>query len=146
MDAARVHRWPIRVYYDDTDAAGLVYHAQYLAFCERARTEFLRALGLDHRRLRSEHGVVLAVRHAAADFRRAGFLDDALEVLTRVDKVGGARLQATQHIVRKDELLCTVITMVVVVGLDMRPRRLPRPLETILREWVQPTAESVKAP
>jgi acyl-CoA thioester hydrolase len=77
IDAGR-HRIAIRVYYEDTDAAGIVYHAAYLAFAERARTEMLRRLGLDHRTLRARFGVVFTVRRCLVEYRAPARLDDLL--------------------------------------------------------------------
>ncbi len=133
--AARVHRWPVRVYYEDTDAGGVVYHAQYLCFCERARTEFLRAIGLDHPRLRAGAGVVFTVRRASLDFRAPARLDDALEVVTRVPFVGGARVFVHQTIERDGQVLCNVNQELAVVGEDLRPRRLPSGLADRLLAW-----------
>ena len=97
-----VHEFPVRVYYEDTDAAGLVYHAQYLAFIERARTEMMRLLGIDHSTLRAAHGVAFVVRHAELDFRRAARLDDALVIETRIVEQSGASLLIEQRVRRID--------------------------------------------
>ena len=94
------HAWPLRVYYEDTDAAGIVYHASYLRFAERGRTEMLRELGFDHRSLADAHGVVFAVSRCVIDFRRPARLDDLLEVRTRPLAVGGARLELEQLVMR----------------------------------------------
>lgn len=92
------HRFAVRVYYEDTDAGGVVYHANYLRFAERARTEFLRDLGFDHARLAREAGLVFVVRACAVDFRRPARLDDALDVVTEVARLGGARLDLIQTV------------------------------------------------
>lgn len=94
------HLFAVRVYYEDTDAGGIVYHTSYLRFAERARTEMLRALGLDHTRLMRGDGVALAVRHLSADFLRPAVLDDLLVVWTRLTWVRGASLGAEQIIKR----------------------------------------------
>jgi acyl-CoA thioester hydrolase len=78
------HELAVRVYYEDTDAAGIVYHANYLKFAERGRTELLRSLGFDHRRLAQAHGLVFAVARCAIDFMRPARLDDLLHVRTEV--------------------------------------------------------------
>jgi acyl-CoA thioester hydrolase len=119
------HRFPVRVYYEDTDAGGIVYHAQYLCFAERARTELLRHVGTDHRRLLAEHGGVFAVRRALVDFRRSARLDDALVVETRMLSCSGARLILRQDIKRDDELLVMIEVELAFISLDLRPRRLP---------------------
>ena len=87
------HELPVRVYYEDTDAAGIVYHANYLKFAERGRTEFLRSVGFDHRVLADAHGLVFAVARCVTDFVTPARLDDLLLVRTRVAAVRGARLE-----------------------------------------------------
>jgi acyl-CoA thioester hydrolase len=93
-----VHRLPLRVYYEDTDAGGIVYHANYLRFAERARTEMMRVLGAEHTLLKAESGAVWAVRAASADFFRPARLDDVVVVETRVQEVGGATVRLSQRI------------------------------------------------
>jgi acyl-CoA thioester hydrolase len=119
------HRLAIRVYYEDTDAGGIVYHAQYLCFAERARTEFLRAAGTDHRVLLAEHGGVFAVRRAMVDFRAPARLDDLLAVETRVTKATGARLELRQDIKKHDELIVSIDIELAFISLNLRPLRLP---------------------
>jgi acyl-CoA thioester hydrolase len=97
---AGVHRIRIRVYYEDSDAAGIVYHAAYLAFAERARTELLRCLGLDHATLRARFGLVFTVRRCSIDYLAPARLDDLLEIATRVVRRGGASLELEQRVLR----------------------------------------------
>ncbi|MCZ6840755.1 MAG: tol-pal system-associated acyl-CoA thioesterase [Alphaproteobacteria bacterium] len=97
------HVLPMRVYYEDTDAAGIVYYANYLKFAERARTEMIRCLGVEHRRLMAEAGVAFAVRSCAAEYLQPARLDDKIAVRTRIDAVGGASLRATQRVMRLDD-------------------------------------------
>ena len=126
--SAAVHRFPVRVYYEDTDAGGIVYHAQYLCFAERARTELLRKAGADHNSLLREHGGVFAVHRAMVDFRRPARLDDLLVVESRVERYGGARLALRQDIKRDDEPIVRIEVELAFISLDMRPRRLPAQL------------------
>jgi acyl-CoA thioester hydrolase len=93
---------PLRVYYEDTDAAGIVYYANYLRFAERARTEMIRCLGVEHRPLMAGAGVAFAVRSCAAEYLEPARLDDRIVVRTRIDKAGGATLNATQRVFRLD--------------------------------------------
>jgi len=130
------HRWPVRVYYEDTDAGGVVYHARFLCFCERARTEFLRALGIDHHRLAAAHGVVFTVRRLTLDLDAPARLDDALDVVTRLLGVGGARLHVQQEVRRDAARLATARLELAVVGSDLRPRRLPAELVAQLSGWL----------
>ena len=97
------HVLPIRVYYEDTDAAGIVYYANYLRFAERARTEMIRCLGVEHRQLMAEQGLAFAVRSCTVDYLQPARLDDEIAVRTRVDAVGGASLRATQRVVRPED-------------------------------------------
>jgi acyl-CoA thioester hydrolase len=131
----RSHRFPIRVYYEDTDAAGIVYHAQYLCFMERARTEFMRALGMDHSRLLDEHGCVFTVRRLTLDFVRPARLDDLLEVVSTVRQVAGARLLIDQAVCRDDDVMAKAELQLAIVGRELRPRRLPPALAAVFDAW-----------
>ena len=95
-----VHIFPVRVYYEDTDAAGIVYYANYLRFAERARTEMLRALGIESSRMMDESGIAFAVRRCEADYLRPARLDDQLEVHSRLLAFKGASLALEQKVVR----------------------------------------------
>jgi acyl-CoA thioester hydrolase len=98
-ERAEEHIFRLRVYYEDTDAGGVVYYANYLRFAERARTEMLRERGIESSRLMAEEGVAFAVRRCAADYLRPARLDDRLEVRTRLTALGGASLDLEQRIV-----------------------------------------------
>lgn len=93
-------RHRVRVYYEDTDAGGVVYYANYLAFMERARTEYLRRLGFEQRALVAEHGLAFVVRRAAVDFLAPARLDDCLEVTAQVCEIGRASLTFAQSVER----------------------------------------------
>lgn len=123
---SRSHRFEIRVYYEDTDFSGAVYHAAYLHFFERGRTEFLRAEGIHHSEL-AKDGVAFAVRSMEIEFPRAARIDDLLVVDTAVVEVSGARLTLDQSIERGDELI-TRARVVVVAVKDGRAARLPKPV------------------
>lgn len=123
-------RFPVRVFYEDTDAGGIVYHANYLRFAERARTETLRRLGIDQSRLRAEHGVMFIVRRCTIDFRAPAHLDDALEVRTRMTGWRGAAIEAEQTVHRQGEdgpLVALGLTIACVNGKG-RPVRVPSPV------------------
>ena len=122
------HVFPVRIYYEDTDAGGIVYHAAYLRFAERARTEWLRGLGFTNRCL------VFAVVDCALRYRRPARLDDALEVRTRPVGAGGATLSLTQSIWRAGELLVTIRIRVARLGENGRPRRLPAQLRHVFAQ------------
>lgn len=123
------HALAVRVYYEDTDFGGVVYHANYLRFMERGRTEFIRARGIVQSELRDEAGEALTfvVRHMDIDFLRPGRMDDLLRVETRVAKRGGASVAMAQRVLRGDEVLVTASVTVVLVG-GGRPRRIPADL------------------
>ena len=132
-DSASVsHSFPLRVYYEDTDAAGMVYHANYLKFAERGRSEMLRSLGFPHRKLAAEDGVGFAVRRCAIDYLAPARLEDALTVVTALTHIGAATLSARQQIRREGELLADIDILVACVGRDGRPRRLPSALRAAL--------------
>jgi acyl-CoA thioester hydrolase len=98
-----VFAWPIRVYYEDTDLSGVVYHASYLRFLERARTEWLRALGFSQERLKNEMGVVFTVAGMEIDFRRPARLDDLLEATVALEGRKRASLNFVQTLRRADD-------------------------------------------
>lgn len=121
-----VHRMPLRVYYEDTDAAGIVYYANYLKFAERGRTEMMRELGFAHSQLAEDIGTLFTVRRCSVDYRAAARLDDALTVETLVREIAGATLLLDQRIRRDDELLVQIDMLVACIGRDGRPRRVAR--------------------
>jgi acyl-CoA thioester hydrolase len=118
------HRFSIRVYYEDTDFAGVVYHANYLKFLERGRTEWLRDKGVDQLVLSENHGVHFAVRHMEIDFIKPARMDDVVSVQTYIEQQTGARLVLKQSLIRDEEILLTASVTIVLVGEDGRPRRL----------------------
>jgi acyl-CoA thioester hydrolase len=120
-----VHRFFIRVYYEDTDAAGIVYYANYLKFVERARTEMMRLFGAEHEQWRQADGTAFIVRHAALDYRAPARLDDMLVVETRVKEIGGASVLLAQDVKRGDTLLVAATVKIATVGRHGRPVRLP---------------------
>lgn len=130
-----VHLLPIRVYYEDTDAAGLVYYANHLKYAERARTELLRLAGFGQERMRQETGIVFVVRHCTADYRAAARLDDELVVATRVTGVGAATLDLAQEIRRGDDVLVSLQFRIACLGRAGRPQRLPPALRAALDDF-----------
>nr|WP_321460756.1 tol-pal system-associated acyl-CoA thioesterase [uncultured Cohaesibacter sp.] len=128
------HRQMIRVYYEDTDFSGIVYHASYLRFIERGRSDYIRLLGIEHSALDDgEDGerLALAVRHMDINFLRSAHIDDILSVETRVNMVKGARMILDQQILRGDEILFTAQVTVVTINRDGKPRRLPERMRSI---------------
>jgi acyl-CoA thioester hydrolase len=123
-------RFEVRVYYEDTDFSGNVYHAAYLKFMERARTEFLRARGVHHFEL-ARQGIAFAVRSMAIEFEAAAHIDDRLTVLTEPLEARGARLRLGQQIFRGDERLLDARLVVVAINAAGRPARLPAPIRAL---------------
>lgn len=119
------HRIAVRVYYEDTDFSGNVYHAAYLHFFERGRTEFLRDLGIHHSEL-AKDGIAFAVRRMSIEFVAAAHIDDALEVETAVAGASGARLTLRQQVRRAGTLLAEAQVEVVAIKVTGGPARLPR--------------------
>jgi len=126
------HSMPLRVYYEDTDAAGIVYYANYLKFAERGRTEMMRALGFAHSTIRQETGIIFTVRRLSADYRTPARLDDALCIDTRIVEIGAATLLLDQQIRRDATLLVALDLLLACVGHDGRPRRVPAGLRAAL--------------
>lgn len=120
-----IHSFEIRVYYEDTDLAGIVYYANYLKFIERARTEFVRQLGIDQNRLRTDLKAVFAVRKVEAEYLEPARFDDVIQVRTSPRSVSGARIVLGQDIFRRDKLLfCSTVTLAMLTE-DQRPMRIP---------------------
>lgn len=118
------HHFPLRVYYEDTDFSGVVYHASYLRFLERGRTEFIRACGIDQQKLHRETGVYFVVRRMEIDWIRPALMDDELVVETAPAKLGGASMVLSQRILRGEDVLTTAEVVVAILK-DGRPTRLP---------------------
>lgn len=118
----------IRVYYEDTDAGGIVYHANYLRFAERARTEALRAMGFDQSALRAEYGIRFVVRKITCDYLRPAQLDDELYVTASTSEIGRSRFHMRQVVTRGDELLAEMDVVLVCIDESGRPTRLPEPV------------------
>lgn len=125
-----VHILPVRVYYEDTDAGQVVYHANYLKYCERARTDCLRLLAI-HQSAFDEMGFV--VRRMTCDFLKSARLDDLLEVETRFLGLGGARLELDQRVMRQGNTLFQALVTVALVDRAGRPKRLPEFLTARLK-------------
>ena len=122
----RTHVFPVRVYYEDTDFSGVVYHANYLRFMERGRSEFLRISGAGHQELfAAGEPLVWAVRRMNVDFDRPARMEEALNVRTSVLELTGARMRLDQRIARAGDILVKATVEVCVITLDGRPRRVP---------------------
>ena len=125
------HQLAVRVYYEDTDFSGRVYHASYIRFMERGRTEWLRTLGYEHGALAGEQRVVFAVRRLEIDYFAPAAIDDLLRIETRVAAVRGAAIEFAQIVARGDKTLAAA-TILVAALRDGRPMRIPPALRALL--------------
>jgi acyl-CoA thioester hydrolase len=132
-----LHRQPVRVYYEDTDFSGVVYHASYLRFMERGRTNYLRLLGADHRAMfeqaeKETPGFAFVVRHMDIAFRKPAHMDDMLDILTIPEEVKGASITLHQKVMRGEELLVEAHVQVAFVS-GGRARPIPKPLRIAMK-------------
>lgn len=125
-----VHQFDLRVYYEDTDFGGIVYYANYLKFIERARSEWVRELGIDQIALKDQQKIVFAVRRVEADYLAPARFEDELTVFTRVLSSSPARLKLNQIVRRGEVKLFEAIVTLVALGPSGAPVRLPEPLRT----------------
>lgn len=119
------HRLPVRVYYEDTDLAGIVYYANYLKFIERGRSEWVRTLGIDQTAMKTGQGIVFAVRRVEADYLRPARFGDDLTVVTRLRDIGGARIVVEQEVLRQGERLFQAVVTLVCLADDGNAARVP---------------------
>jgi acyl-CoA thioester hydrolase len=135
MSKSKIFSLPIRVYFQDTDAGGVVYHANYLNFMERARTEWLRTHGYSNAGLMKEFGVVFVVRSIKLDYLRPALLDDLLEVTAQIKDIGRSRLTLLQTVLRGEELLTEAEVHLVCVSLaSFKPASVPEVLRMQLEK------------
>lgn len=132
-----MHEFPIRVYYEDTDLAGIVYYANYLKFIERARSEWVRSLGVDQAKMKSEEDVVFAVRRVEADYLKPAKYDDELVVRTELSSVSPARLNLVQSVLRGEDPLFRSDVTIVCLSANGKPARLPAKFRENLEESIE---------
>jgi acyl-CoA thioester hydrolase len=121
-----VYSFPVRVYFENTDAGGVVYHSEYLKFLERARTEWLRHLGFDHQALARNHRIVFVVTSLAIDFAKPARLDDNILVSVHLESLGKVRCVFSQEIRREDEVLVKAkVTVACLTGESFKPAEIP---------------------
>ena len=132
LPTANASSLSVRVYYEDTDAAGIVYYANYLKFIERARTEMMRLFGVEHERGRQSEGLAFIVRRAEIDYAAPARLDDELVVESRMKELGGASILLGQDVLRGGQVLVRATVLVACIGLHGRPVRLPATLRAAL--------------
>jgi acyl-CoA thioester hydrolase len=121
--------WPVRVYYEDTDSAGVVYYANYLRYFERARTEWLRALGFEQTDIAGQYDVVFVVRSIAVEYLMPARFNDALRILVELGSVGASQITMTQRVLRDNDMLTEAQVRLACVSLSTaKPVRIPKPL------------------
>ncbi len=127
------HQFPIRVYFEDTDLAGIVYYANYLKFIERGRTELVRELGVDQVALQQEQGIVFAVRRVEADYFAPAVFDDELIVETTLESLGGASIAARQEVKRDGKTLFSALVTLVAIDARGQAVRIPANIRQLLQ-------------
>ncbi len=127
------HVLPLRIYYEDTDAQGIVYYANWLRFLERGRTELLRLIGLEHSALRAHSGIDWVVRRCTIDYLKPARLDDIIDIVTGCGEMRGASLDMIQEARRGDEVLVSAELLIACMGGKGRPVRLPAEARTALQ-------------
>jgi acyl-CoA thioester hydrolase len=136
MTAFEPFRWPVRVYYEDTDAGGVVYYANYLKFLERTRTEWLASLGITLTALERDHGVLFVVHRLDIEYRLPARLYDALEVTLALATLGRSRIAAEQDVFRGDEqLIGARVTLACLDPVSWRPARIPASVAAKIDTW-----------
>lgn len=127
--------WPVRVYYEDTDGAGLVYHSNYLKYMERARTEWLRELGYSQEKLKQELSMIFVVTNTNITFHQPAKMDELLRVNARIKEMGGARLVFHQAVMNQNSnLICDAEVNIACLDANtLKPRRLPESIQKELR-------------
>lgn len=122
------HLFPIRIYYDDTDAGGIVYHTRYMVFAEHARTEFLRLLGTEQRQLYIQQDCLFVVRRVQIEYKASARLDDVVIVESSLIKVENVRVTFQQHIKKEGQVLVALVVEVALITEKGIPKRMPLPL------------------
>ena len=136
---AGLHRLPLRIYYEDTDAGGIVYHSQYLNFMERGRTEMLRLCGFEHSAMMTTQTspTLLVVKSMNIDFARPATIDDEIVVETRISKLGAASMMMQQVVKSADEVLITAEVKVGVLGADKRPKKMSQEMRNSITKAIE---------
>ena len=129
----RIHHWPIRIYYEDTDSGGVVYHSNYLKFMERARTEWLRDFEIDQKALKDNLSLMFVVHEIDIKFMRPAVFNDEIEVQTKLKKLGSVKIELEQKIFRSSELLIESRVVVASVNsISMKPMRIPNEIKLLM--------------
>ena len=129
----RIHHWPIRIYYEDTDSGGVVYHSNYLKYMERARTEWLRDFKIDQKALKDNLNLIFVVHEIDIKFMSPAVFNDEIEVQTKLEKLGSVKIELEQKIFRSSELLIESRVVVASVNsISMKPMRIPNEIKLLM--------------
>jgi len=129
----RIHHWPIRIYYEDTDIGGVVYHSNYLKYMERARTEWLRDFKVDQKSLKDNLNLIFFVHEIDIKFVRPAVFNDEIEVQTKLEKLGSVKIELEQKIFRSTEILIESRVVVASVNsFSMKPMRIPNEIKLLM--------------
>lgn len=129
----QVYHWPIRIYYEDTDSGGVVYHSNYLKFMERARTEWLRYFKIDQKSLRDNFDLMFVVHEIDIKFIRPAIFNDEIEVQTKLEKLGSVKIELNQKIFRSSDLLIeSRVGVASVNSSTMKPMRIPNDIKLLM--------------
>ena len=130
---ALVHHWPIRIYYEDTDSGGVVYHSNYLKFMERARTEWLRDFKIDQKAIKDNLNLMFVVHEIDIKFMRPAVFNDEIQVQTKLKKLGSVKIELEQKIFRSSELLIeSQVVVASVNSISMKPMRIPNEIKLLM--------------
>jgi len=125
--------WPVRVYYEDSDAGGVVYYANYLKFMERARTEWLREKGFEQTVLKQQYDLIIAVRKISIDYLKPALFDDLLTITVQISKIGKASMIMAQQVQREADIICTAdVKLASLNAITLRPQAFPSDLFNVL--------------
>ena len=128
-----MHEWPVRIYYEDTDSGGVVYHSNYLKYMERARTEWLRSLGIDQVELKKIFSVMFVVKELAIKYLKPAKFDDEIIVQTKVTDNNNCSLNLTQKIIRNKEVLTDSVVEIVCINVNLfKPTRIPQDVKKVM--------------
>ncbi len=123
-----------RIYYEDTDAGGVVYYGNYLKYAERSRTEFLRKLGITHKTILAKHKILFVIKNVEMELLKPARLDDLITVKTNISEIGGAQLWMEQNIYLENTKICFIKVRVVIVNETLRPSPIPLEIKTLLHK------------
>lgn len=129
-----VHDYPVRIYYDDTDAGGVVYHANYLKLCERARTESLRTMGFENSKIREEHDAIIVVKSIEAEYLSPAKLDDLLTIQTRILSIKNTSFVMEQKAIRNNICIFSMNIVLVFINEEGRPSKIPDAVKAAFQE------------